>query len=169
VTDTIAESTFANLDIVTHVISSCIILLADAPEVQNDLLQEMEKNKADREDYITRKDTLLHYCLLESLRLRPVLSKSRSLVDLSRLERISADPVKAFTFPENPPREKILGNFVIPKDTTVIVDAFAINIRNPFWGPDNRAYRPSRFAGIKQSQVRISSCPKETIECSLVL
>ncbi|GIC87200.1 cytochrome P450 monooxygenase hasH [Aspergillus udagawae] len=133
VTDTIAESTFANLDIVTHVISSCIILLADAPEVQDDLLQEMEKNKADREDYITRKDTLLHYCLLESLRLRPVLS---------------------FTFPENPPREKILGNFVIPKDTTVIVDAFAINIRNPFWGPDNRAYRPSRFAGIKQNQLR---------------
>lgn len=67
--------------------------------------------------------------------------------------------VKAFTFPENPPREKILGNFVVPKDTTIIVDAFAINIRNPFWGPDNRAYRPSRFAGIKQSQVRISNCP----------
>ncbi|KAL5365578.1 cytochrome P450 monooxygenase GliC2 [Aspergillus floccosus] len=133
VTDTIAESTFANLDIVTHVISSCIILLADAPEVQDDLLQEMEGNKADREAYITRKDTLLHYCLLESLRLRPVLS---------------------FTFPENPPREKVLGNFVIPKDTTVIVDAFAINIRNPFWGPDNRAYRPSRFVGIKQNQLR---------------
>jgi hypothetical protein len=68
--------------------------------------------------------------------------------------------VKAFTFPENPPREKILGNFVVPKDTTVIVDAFA-NIRNPFWGPDNRSYRPSRFAGIKQNQVRISSCPRE--------
>lgn len=79
-TDTIAESTFANLDIVTHVISSCIILLADAPEVQKDLLQEMNRNKADREAYITRKDTLLHYCLLESLRLRPVLCKSSSLL-----------------------------------------------------------------------------------------
>ncbi|EDP52457.1 cytochrome P450 monooxigenase GliC2 [Aspergillus fumigatus A1163] len=144
VTDTIAESTFANLDIVTHVISSCIILLADSPEVQNDLLQEMEKNKADRENYITRKDTLLHYCLLESLRLRPVLC----------LKEYWLTQVKAFTFPENPPREKILGNFVVPKDTTIIVDAFAINIRNPFWGPDNRAYRPSRFAGIKQSQLR---------------
>lgn len=61
----------------------------------------------------------------------------------------------AFTFPENPPREKVLGNFIVPKNTTVIVDAFAINIRNPFWGPDNRAYRPSRFEGIKQSQVDI--------------
>lgn len=75
--------------------------------------------------------------------------------------RISANSVEAFTFPENPPRGKILGNFMVPKDTTVIVDAFAINIRNPFWGPDNRSYRPSRFAGIKQNQVRISSCPKE--------
>ncbi|KAH7255997.1 cytochrome P450 monooxygenase GliC2 [Fusarium tricinctum] len=133
VTDTVAESTFANLDIVTQVISSCVILLADSPEVQGDLLKEMQENKADPEKYITRKDTLLHFCLLESLRLRPVL---------------------AFTFPENPPREKILGNFVVPKDTTVIVDAFAINIRNPFWGPDNRSYRPSRFAGIKQNQLR---------------
>ncbi|KAF5656666.1 cytochrome p450 oxidoreductase [Fusarium heterosporum] len=131
VTDTIAESTFANLDIVTQVISSCVILLADSPEVQGDLFKEIEENKVNREKYITRKDTLLHFCLLESLRLRPVL---------------------AFTFPENPPREKILGNFVVPKNTTVIVDAFAINIRNPFWGPDNRSYRPSRFASIKQNQ-----------------
>ncbi|KAK1140027.1 hypothetical protein N8T08_010936 [Aspergillus melleus] len=133
VTDTIAESTFANLDIVTHVISSCIILLADSQEVQDNLLAEMQNNRTGKEEYIARKDTLLHYCLLESLRLRPVLS---------------------FTFPENPPRQKILGNFIVPKNTTVIVDAFAINIRNPFWGPDNRAYRPSRFQGIKQSQLR---------------
>ncbi|KAK2616881.1 hypothetical protein QQS21_000259 [Conoideocrella luteorostrata] len=133
VTDTIAESTFANLDIVTHVISSCVILLADAPSVQDDLLVEINETTEDRQSYIARKDTLLHYCLLESLRLQPVLS---------------------FTFPENPPREKVLGTYIIPKDTTVIVDAFAINIRNPFWGPDNRAYRPSRFANIKQSQLR---------------
>jgi cytochrome P450 len=75
VTDTVAESTFANLDIVTQVISSCVILLADSSEVQSDLLKEMEENNANREKYITRKDTLLHFCLLESLRLRPVLGK----------------------------------------------------------------------------------------------
>ncbi|KAH8702189.1 cytochrome P450 monooxygenase GliC2 [Talaromyces proteolyticus] len=133
VTDTIAESSFANLDIVTQVISSCIILLADAPAVQADLLAEIRKNKDDHENYIARKDTLIHYCLLEALRLRPVL---------------------AFTFPENPPREKRLGDFIVPKDTTVIVDAFAINIRNPFWGPDNRSYRPRRFESIKPNQLR---------------
>jgi hypothetical protein len=33
----------------------------------------MEENKVNRGKYITRKDTLLHFCLLESLRLRPVL------------------------------------------------------------------------------------------------
>ncbi|EFQ96923.1 cytochrome P450 monooxygenase GliC2 [Nannizzia gypsea CBS 118893] len=131
--DTIAESTFANLDIVTQVISSCVILLADAPNVQVELLSEMQENSENKEAYIARKDTLLHYCLMESLRLRPVLT---------------------FTFPENPPREKKLGGFIIPKDTTIIVDAFAINIRNPFWGPDSRSYRPSRFATIKQNQLR---------------
>lgn len=79
VTDTIAESTFANLDIVTQVISSCVILLADSREVQDDLLEEMERNQEGKEEYIARKDTLLHYCLLEALRLRPVLCECRRL------------------------------------------------------------------------------------------
>lgn len=97
VLQTLAESLFANLDVTTHVMTSCVILLADNKAVTEDLRREFSEHADDIETYLGKKDTLLHYCLLESLRLQPVLS---------------------FSFPEKPPREKILGGYRIPKDVS---------------------------------------------------
>jgi cytochrome P450 len=133
VVHTIAESLFANLDITTHVLTSSTLLLADNAKVQSDLLAEFGREEGDLQTYLSRKDTLLHYCLLEALRLQPVIS---------------------FSFPEHAPRSKILSGFVVPKNTTVIVDAHSLNIRNPFWGKDSRQYRPERFASISTSSLR---------------
>ncbi|KAF4537676.1 Cytochrome p450 monooxygenase [Lasiodiplodia theobromae] len=130
---TLAESLFANLDVTTHVISSCVILLADNANVQADLRAEFAAHAYDVNGYLGKRDTLLHYCLLESLRLQPV---------------------PAFTLPDKPPRERIVAGYRIPKDTTILIDSYAINIRNPFWGPDSRVYRPSRFAKIPPQQLR---------------
>ncbi|KAK7710019.1 hypothetical protein SLS57_008517 [Botryosphaeria dothidea] len=130
---TLAESLFANLDVTTHVISSCVILLADNAEVQAALRAEFAEHAYDINGYLGKGDTLLHYCLLESLRLQPV---------------------PAFTLPDKPPRERIVGGYRIPKNTTILIDSYAINIRNPFWGPDSRQYRPSRFASIPPQQLR---------------
>lgn len=163
VLQTLAESLFANLDVTTHVMTSCVILLADNTAVTEDLRREFSQHADDIDTYLGKKDTLLHYCLLESLRLQPVLS---------------------YSFPEKPPREKILGGYRIPKDVsrsekifvfqgfsihfksrlcgdtdwfpiqmTCVVDAHAINIRNPFWGSDSREYRPSRFFSIPSTKV----------------
>ncbi|OJJ42732.1 hypothetical protein ASPZODRAFT_20257 [Penicilliopsis zonata CBS 506.65] len=62
---------------------------------------------------------------------------------------------KAFTLLGDSPRERILADFVIPKDMIVIVDAIAGNFHNPFWGPDSHAYQPSQFAGMKPNKLRI--------------
>lgn len=43
----------------------------------------------------------------------------------------------------------------LPCQTTILIDSYAINIRNPFWGPDSRVYRPSRFAKIPPQQVGV--------------
>ncbi|KAJ0120705.1 cytochrome p450 monooxygenase 2 [Diaporthe amygdali] len=133
VLQTLAESLFANLDVTTHVMTSCVILLADNTTVTENLRREFSEHADDIDSYLGKKDTLLHYCLLESLRLQPVLS---------------------YSFPEKPPREKILGGYRIPKDMTCVVDAHAINIRNPFWGADSREYRPSRFFSIPATKLR---------------
>lgn len=98
VLQTLAESLFANLDVTTHVMTSCVILLADNVMVTEDLRREFAENADDIDTYLGKKDTLLHYCLLESLRLQPVLS---------------------YSFPEKPPREKILGGYRIPKDVSI--------------------------------------------------
>ena len=97
VLQTLAESLFANLDVTTHVMTSCVILLADNTMVTEDLRREFAEHADDIDTYLGKKDTLLHYCLLESLRLQPVLS---------------------YSFPEKPPREKILGGYRIPKDVS---------------------------------------------------
>lgn len=97
VLQTLAESLFANLDVTTHVMTSCVILLADNTKVTEDLRKEFAEHADDIDGYLGKKDTLLHYCLLESLRLQPVLS---------------------YSFPEKPPREKILGGYRIPKDVS---------------------------------------------------
>lgn len=36
----------------------------------------------------------------------------------------------------------------------VVVDTLAINVRNPFWGPDSAEFKPDRFKTIKQSDMR---------------
>lgn len=97
VLQTLAESLFANLDVTTHVMTSCVILLADNAAVTGQLRREFTEHEDNIEAYLGRKDTLLHYCLLESLRLQPVLS---------------------YSFPEKPPREKTLGGYRIPKDVS---------------------------------------------------
>ncbi|KAB8228304.1 cytochrome P450 [Aspergillus alliaceus] len=38
--------------------------------------------------------------------------------------------------------------------TMVLVDVFAINVRNPFWGSDSEEFRPSRFQNMKPTDLR---------------
>lgn len=35
----------------------------------------------------------------------------------------------------------------------VLVDTYAINVRNPFWGPNSEEYDPSRFKNVKSTDV----------------
>lgn len=133
ITHTLDEMLFANLDVTTHVLTWIITLLADNATVQSKLRDEIRANLNNVDDYVNKKDSYLHNCFFESLRVRPV---------------------SAFTIPESSPSVKKLGGFTIPKNTDVTVDAFAINMRNPFWGKDSATFRPERFENIKPSELR---------------
>ncbi|KAK8187538.1 cytochrome P450 monooxygenase GliC2 [Phyllosticta capitalensis] len=130
---TVAEATYANLDITAHVLVSACIMLADSLEVQKDLVAEIDANRHDQQAYLAKKDTLLHFIILESLRLQPTLP---------------------FSFPEEATVDKVLGGYFIPKGTSVVSDTYGINIRNPFWGSDATQYRPMRFKGLTQNDLR---------------
>ena len=77
---TLDEILFANLDVTTHVLSWMIVLLAENRQTQQELRDEASNTR--RGDllahYLSKKDSLLHWCLLETLRLRPVSGMSRT-------------------------------------------------------------------------------------------
>lgn len=66
---------FANLDVTTHILSWIISFIASSQSVQSGLRAEIMNRGVNSRAYIMAQDTYLHYCLLETLRLRPVAGK----------------------------------------------------------------------------------------------
>ncbi|KAL4969532.1 cytochrome P450 monooxygenase gliC [Aspergillus stella-maris] len=134
---TLDESLYANLDVTTHAISWNILLLAQHEWAQTELRKEVLAARENHlsqpyEKYIDREDTFLAACVLESSRLKPILP---------------------FSNPEAAPEDQYIDDYLIPRNTNVIVDSQAINIDNPFW-INGKTYNPKRFAGLKKSDIR---------------
>lgn len=72
---TLSEILFANLDVSKGTLSWLVIYLASDKNVQQGILDEMKQNKDSIDEYCARKDTLLAYSLLETMRLRPFTGK----------------------------------------------------------------------------------------------
>lgn len=147
---TLDEMLYANLDVTLGGISWNVVFLAANCEAQASLLAEVTaKRQADISDtdeggqdvgkspgtskkfnaYLLSSSTFLAACILESARLRPLA---------------------AFSVPQSAPTPRLIDGYLIPAGTAFVVDSYALNIRNPYWGTDSHTYRPQRF---------IESCP----------
>ncbi|KID66095.1 cytochrome P450 monooxygenase, partial [Metarhizium hybridum] len=133
VVHTLSEILFANLDVSTGNLSWLVIYLAKYKDIQNQLVQELKQNEKDLDSYCSRKDTLLAYSVLETLRLRPFT---------------------VFSIPESSPKDKVLQNFRVPRNTSVVVNTLAINYNREFWGEKNEIFDPNRFRSIKNLELR---------------
>ncbi|PSN69493.1 cytochrome P450 oxidoreductase GliC [Corynespora cassiicola Philippines] len=76
---------------------------------------------------------LLGACLLEASRLRPLA---------------------AFSVPQSCPSARELDGFEVPAGTRMVVDSYALNVRDPFWGEDRELFRPGRWLGRLQGELR---------------
>ncbi|KAL1856874.1 hypothetical protein Daus18300_010637 [Diaporthe australafricana] len=138
---TIDEMLFANLDVTMGGISWSLLFLAANEDVQEEIRQEIAQARSTTEatgpgwdDYIKTPSSMLAASVLESSRLAPLA---------------------AFSVPQAAPTERVVGGFLVPAGTNFIVDTHALNIRNPYWGPDGDTYRPARFLeGRKPSEMR---------------
>ena len=134
---TLDEALFANLDVTLGGISWNLVFLAAYPGVQSRLRAEMagEREKARDggvfDSYILRSDTYLAACISESSRLRPLA---------------------AFSVPQAAPTGRVVGGYYFPPGTNFIVDSYALNQRNEYWGDDADKYRPERF--LERSAVK---------------
>ncbi|KAF7936254.1 uncharacterized protein EAE98_002473 [Botrytis deweyae] len=132
VLQTLDEMLFTNLDVTTNALTWLIILLGEITECQSKLRNEIH-DSIDIEAYCNRRDTFLHFCFLETLRVRPIA---------------------AFTMPESSPMDKVLGGFLVRPGTSVTIDTLQINNGKEFWGSDSADFRPERFADIDRSALK---------------
>ena len=64
-----------NLDVITHVITWFITLVADHEHVKRELRDEVAANKDNLLEYLSKTDTHLHRCFVKSMRIRPFAGK----------------------------------------------------------------------------------------------
>jgi cytochrome P450 len=128
---TLDEILFANIDVTMGGLSWTLVFLAAHPAVQKALRAEARRQSSDkkaRTSYLlsswTTTPTLLGACVLEASRLRPLA---------------------AFSVPQACPTPRVLDGFVIPTGTNFVIDSYALNIRDPFWGEDRDKFRPERW------------------------
>ncbi|PSR83624.1 cytochrome p450 monooxygenase GliC [Coniella lustricola] len=140
---TLDEILFANIDVTMGGLSWTLVFLAAHPDVQAALRSEIQaqcsssgeddenisaRDNRERDAYLlsawTATPTLLGACILEAARLRPLA---------------------AFSVPQACPSVRVLDGFEIPAGTNFIIDSYALNIRDPFWGPDRDRFRPERW------------------------
>ncbi|CAD6584966.1 MAG: hypothetical protein ASARMPREDX12_001803 [Alectoria sarmentosa] len=128
---TLDEMLFANLDVTVGGISWNLLFLGGLQDSQTHLRTEIVTKRRDTQGaqndwkgYLLSSSTLLAASILESARLRPLA---------------------AFSVPQATPTDRTLGGFVVPAGTNFVVDAYALNVRNPYWGDNSTEYRPKRF------------------------
>ena len=61
------------------------------------------------------------------------------------LESARLRPVVAFSVPQSAPTNRVVDDYLIPAGTDYIIDAYALNVKNDFWGDDKESFRPERF------------------------
>ena len=131
---TLDESLYANLDVTIGGISWNLVFLAAYPEYQTSLLAEINAvHENGFDSYIQSSSTLLASCIYESSRLKPLA---------------------AFSVPQSAPTTRVVGGYIIPAGTNFVVDSYALNIRNEFWGHDSEKYRPERFLEKSNTELR---------------
>lgn len=131
---TLDEALFANLDVTTGGISWNPVFLAAHPDCQERLRAEvLSTTPAHFHKYLLSSSSFLAACISESSRLKPLA---------------------AFSVPQSAPTERVVGGYVIPAGTNFIVDSYALNVRNEYWGPDATVYRPGRFLGTSAIKSR---------------
>ncbi|KAF2014861.1 cytochrome P450 [Aaosphaeria arxii CBS 175.79] len=132
---TLDEMLFGNLDVAVVALAWDLVFLANDQGAQNRVLEEIRNEcTPEKEDaFLLSQNNFLQNIILEAGRLRP------------------ASP---FSISQSCPTPRRVGNFMFPAGTNFVVDSYALNVRDPLWGPDNTTFRPERWqeGGVKRAK-----------------
>ncbi|KAL3422104.1 cytochrome p450 oxidoreductase [Phlyctema vagabunda] len=134
---TLDEMLFANLDVTIGGVSWNLVFLAANPAVQERLRAEIIMSRRGSpalfSQYLLSSSTYLAACISESARLRPLA---------------------AFSVPQAVPTARVIGGYYFEAGTNFVVDSYALNQRNPYWGDDSSIFQPDRFFRSSVVQAR---------------
>ncbi|KAL5453659.1 hypothetical protein PMIN07_007884 [Paraphaeosphaeria minitans] len=129
---TLDESLFANLDVTTHAVAWNLLRLSQHTDIQQKVHLEIQP-------YVTERQSYEEY-------LRTAMQA------FGNFPRSDTHNV-AFSNPESAEDNKMIDGYIIPQKTDVIVDAYAINVENPYW-ENAQDYDPWRHLGQKDQARR---------------
>ncbi|KAI1157505.1 cytochrome P450 [Nemania serpens] len=124
VLQTVDEMLFGNIDVTVGALSWIPILLAAAPTFTAELHEEIMTEERNNTGWAA------------------YLARSDSLLTYSILEAAPA------------PETRVASGYSVPGGTNFVVDTRALNIRDPYWGPDGSEYCPSRFRNKNLAEMR---------------
>lgn len=135
---TLDEALFANIDVTIGSFSWIPQFLAENPDMQSELRDEISQARSDTSaeswaKYIASNSTLLASCINESARLKPVTN---------------------YTYAQSMPTDRDVGGYRIPSGTYMVVDTNALNIWDDAWGADKQSFRPKRFLEESRASFR---------------
>lgn len=140
---TLDEMLYANLDVTLGGISWNVVFLAANRDVQHSLRAEVA---AKREEVVNTKEESDHPSNSVARKtFDAYLFSSSTLLAASILESARLRPLAAFSVPQSAPTPRLVNGYLVPACTSFVIDSYALNIRNPFWGADSETYRPQRF------------------------
>ncbi|KAJ6101986.1 hypothetical protein N7486_004413 [Penicillium sp. IBT 16267x] len=151
---TLSEMLFANLDVSTHVLSWLIIFIAQDAEVQTQLRKEISGNSGRLSEFCSRKKYPIA-SLLFGVSTASAVDGSVTLFVGPHHHSYFADlSLTVFSIPECSPQAKIIGGYIIPPQTSVVVDTLAINHNRHFWGDKCLDFNPYHLQNLSSTELR---------------
>jgi len=147
---------FAATDTSSSAILRTLLLLAEHPEIQTRVRQEImeAKSKSGRKDFPYEKLSALPWLdavYRETLRLHP----PASYVDRVALE----DTVLPLAFPFAGCDGQKITEVFVPKGTALTVSIVGVNRSEAIWGPDALEWKPERWLSELPTSIRDSKMP----------
>lgn len=143
---TLDEMLYANLDVTLGGISWNVVFLAANRAAQASLLAEVAaKRQVDISDADEGEDQAVEKSSRTPKKFNTYLLSTSTFLAACILESARLRPLAAFSVPQSAPTPRLIDGYFIPAGTAFVVDSYALNIRNPYWGTDSNTYRPQRF------------------------
>lgn len=142
---TLDEMLYANLDVTLGGISWSVVFLAASRKAQASICAEVAAKRQEDVSDTDEEGRDVGRSPAASRKFSAYLLSSSTFLAACIFESARLQPLAAFSVSQSAPTSRFIDGYLIPAGTAFVVDSYALNIRNPYWGTDSKTFRPERF------------------------